>query len=133
MRDPPSSAEPGRSRRATTRYRRRRLPERAPGSFCVGGAQRRLLHLIGVHGRERLIVLFARANANHAFDRLHEDLAVTHLARARRRENRVDTGLHERLRADHFDLDFLVELHDERGSAMLTHNLVLAAVPDYVT
>src|SRR6266571_2667364 len=93
---------------------------------CV--AQRRLLHLVGVHRGERLVVLFAGADADHPLDRLHEDLAVSDLPGAGGRQDRVDAGLHERLRTNHLDLYFLMEFHDEGGSTVLADDLVLAAV-----
>src|SRR5205823_2263964 len=53
---------------------------------------------------------------------------VTDFAGARGRENRLDARLDEGLRADHLDLHFLVELHDDRGAAVLPDDLLLAPV-----
>src|SRR2546430_14077206 len=90
--------------------------------------ERGALHLIGVHRRERCVVGLPRADANHALDGLHEDLAVAHFARACRREDGLDTRLHERLGADHLDLDLFVEFHDDGGAAILPHDFLLAPV-----
>src|ERR1051326_5345877 len=98
-----------------------------------GGANGRLLYLVGVHRRQRFVVLLAGANADHPLDRLHEDLAVTDLTGPRRRQDRVDAGLHERLGADHLDLHLLVKFHDERRAAILADDLMLAAVTAHAT
>src|SRR5207302_1323411 len=82
----------------------------------------------GVDCRERRVVHLARADADDALDRLHEDLAVADLAGAGGRQDGVDARLHERLGARHFDLHFFVEFHDDRGAAVLLDDLLLAPV-----
>src|SRR5207247_8628333 len=94
----------------------------------LGALERRALHLSRVHGGEGGVVQLARANADHALDRLDEDLPVTDFAGARGREDRLDARLDEGLRADHLDLHLLVELHDDRGAAVLPDDLLLAPV-----
>src|ERR1041384_8000693 len=88
---------------------------------------------VRVYGRERGVVELAGPNADHALDRLDEDLAVTHFSGARGREDGLDARLDERLRAHHLDLDLLVELHDDGGAAVLTHDLLLAPVAAHPT
>src|SRR6266550_3183902 len=90
--------------------------------------ERVALHLVGVDGRERGVVLLARPDPDHALDRLDEDLAVAHLAGPRGRQDRLDGRLHERLRAHHLDLHLLVELHHDGGPAILPDHFLLASV-----
>src|SRR2546430_12068024 len=99
----------------------------------VSGFERRALHGVRVHGRERGIVELAGPNADHALDWLDEDLAVTHFSGARGRKDGLDARLDERLRAHHLDLDLLVELHDDGRAAVLTHDLLLAPVAAHAT
>src|SRR6266550_149801 len=95
--------------------------------------QRRALNGVHVHGGECRVVVLARPDADHALDGLDEDLAVTDLAGAGRRQDGLDARLHEWLRAHHLDLDLLVELHDDRGAAVLAHDLLLAPVAAHAT
>src|SRR6266513_573353 len=92
------------------------------------GADGRALNFVRVDGGQGGVVRLARADADHPLDRLYEDLPVAHLARAGRRENGLHARLDVRLGTHHFDLDLLVELHDERRTAILLEPLVLAAV-----
>ena len=77
------------------------------------------LHRIGGDGRERRVVALTGADADHALDRLHEDLAVAHHTGAGGLEDGLDGRLHERLGADHFDLHLLAELQHHAGGAIL--------------
>src|SRR3989441_12837236 len=120
----------------TTLFRSRRGGAAAPSFLLLAGRgagvlcalQRRALHLVRVHGRERGVVELARANADHAFDWLHENLAVADVARAGRREDGLDARLDEGLGAHHLDLHLLVELHHDGGAAVLPEDFLLAAV-----
>src|SRR6185503_13262344 len=94
----------------------------------TGGVDGGTLDCVGVDGGKRGVVRLARTDADYTLDLLHEDLSVAHFAGARRREDGLDARLDERLRAHHFDLHFLVELHDECRTAILLDQLVLAAV-----
>src|SRR5207249_2597530 len=80
------------------------------GARVVRALERRALDGVGVHGGERGVVVLARPDANHALNGLDEDLAVTHLAGAGRRQDGLDARFHEGLRAHHLDLDLFVEL-----------------------
>src|SRR5882762_11420368 len=88
----------------------------------------RALDRVGIDRRKSGVVRFAGTDADHSFDRLHEDLPVAYLAGAGRRENGLHARLDERFGTHHFDLDLLVELHDERRTAILLEPLVLPAV-----
>src|SRR5438046_8827141 len=92
----------------------------------VSGFERRALHGVRVHGRERGVVEVAGPHADHALGWLDEDLAVTHFSGARGSEDGLDARLDERLRAHHLDLDLLVELHEDGRAAVLTHGLLVA-------
>src|SRR6266480_2228774 len=99
----------------------------------VRALDRRALDHVRVHGGERRVVVLACANPNHALDRLDEDLPVAHFAGAGGRQDRFDAWLDERLGAHHLDLDLLVKLHDDRGTAVLAHDLLLAPVTAHAT
>src|SRR6266446_6449361 len=86
------------------------------------------LHLVRIDRRERGVILLARPDPDHPLDRLHEDLPVAHLAGPRGRQDRLDRRVHKGLRAHHLDLRLLMELHHDRGPAILPDHFLLAAV-----
>src|SRR6266550_6441785 len=94
----------------------------------TGCVDSRALDRVGIDRRKSGVVRFAGTDADHALDRLDEDLAVAYLAGAGRRENGLHARLDERLGTHHFDLDLFVELHDERRTSILLEALVLPAM-----
>ena len=87
------------------------------------------LYFVGRHGREGVAVFLAGANANHVIERLNEDLAVADVAGARRLENRLDRGLHERFGHGDLDPHLLAELEHDGRAAVVLDDLLFAAVP----
>src|SRR5437899_3271150 len=97
------------------------------------GLERGALHGVCVHGGERGVVDLAGADADHALDGLDEDLPVADFAGAGGSQDGLDARLDVRLRAHHLDLDLLVELHDDRGAAVLAYDLLLTPVAAHAT
>src|SRR5829696_850223 len=97
-------------------------------SSDVRGVERLAAHFVSGDGRERGVVLLARANADDALDRLHEDLAVADGAGACALDDRVDRGLHEWLGADHLDLDLVLELEHHGATPIVLETILLAAM-----
>src|ERR1051325_4797618 len=86
------------------------------------------LHRVRGHRRDGRGVDFSRADTDDALERLHEDLAVADLPRARGRENRLDRRLHERIRARHLEPHFLPEFEHHGPATIVLQHLVFAAV-----
>src|SRR5882762_1487369 len=94
----------------------------------TGCVDSRALDRVGIDRRKSGVVRLAGTDADHSLDRLHEDLPVAYLTSAGRRENGLHARLDEWLGTHHFDLHFLVELHDDRRAAILLEPLVLPPV-----
>src|SRR3954468_19788837 len=98
------------------------------GELRVYWIQRLPPNLVRGHRSESSVVLLARPDADDAFDRLDEDLPVADGAGARALDDRIDRRLHERLGADHLDLDLVLELQHHRAAAIVLETILLAAV-----
>src|SRR3989441_11542644 len=75
------------------------------------------LYRVCGHSRDSCGVHLARADPNDPRERLDEDLPVTHLAGAGRRDDRFDGRLHERLRHRHLEPYLLAEFEHEGPAA----------------
>src|SRR2546422_88949 len=91
------------------------------------------LYRVCGHSRDSCGVHLARADPNDPRERLDEDLPVTHLAGAGRRDDRFDGRLHERLRHRHLEPYLLAEFEHEGPAAIVLLQLDLAAVAAHPT
>src|SRR2546426_9653601 len=104
-----------------------------PRRLLRGLLQRAALHLVRGDRRDRGRVHFPGPDPNDAFQRLDEDLPVADCAGARRRQDRIDGGLHERLRHRHLEAHLLAEFEHHVGAAVVLVQLPLPAVPAHAT
>src|SRR5213596_658839 len=103
--------------------------------FTVAGAGGGSAFLLVVRrdGGDRGRVDLPGPDPDHALQRLHEDLPVTHLAGPCGREDRLDRRLHERLRHGHLEPHLLAELEHDGPATVVLLQLALAAVPAHAT
>src|SRR3954470_24251934 len=92
----------------------------------IGGTPLEFLKVL--RASERVCVGFAGADADRAFERHDEDLAVADLPGAGRRGHRLDDARHEIARDRHLDLDLGQEAHGVFGAAVDFGVTLLAAV-----
>src|SRR5260370_4531384 len=123
--DARSSGARARSKKEPSRYHPKTESPASGDMCCTGCVDGRALDRIGVDRGKSGVVRLAGTDADHALDRLHEDLPVSYLTGAGRGENGLHARLDERLGTHHFDLHFLVELHYDPRAAILPQPLVL--------
>src|SRR5262245_1782137 len=89
---------------------------------------RSTLYFVGGHWCQCFTVDLTRSNAHDVLEGLHEDFAVADLARARGFDDCVDGGLHEEIGDGDLDPDFLVELENDGGAAVMLDDFAFTAV-----
>src|SRR5438094_7219684 len=104
-----------------------------PSALWHGLLERSPLYLVRSDRSDCGRVHLAGPDSDHALEGLHEDLPVADFPGARRRQDRVDGGLHERLRHRHLEAHLLAEFEHHVGAAVVLVQLALAAVPAHAT